>query len=247
MSRIETKRIASWNELATWLEKYRERDWLFRGEVSPKFKSLRPKVGRVSKEPGSARKVPYSEQDERRAHNEFKKAALPYIDRVPASDIEWMALAQHHGLPTRLLDWTDSVLIAAFFAVEKTGTFGNTQDGGAVIYCVRGLDEIDEATEGSDGLFSLSSVKLYLPPHISPRMTVQRSVFTVHPSPTQDFSHPNLERWVIERDACWPIKRSLNAAGVTYSSLFPDLDGICRQIGWLYKWGFFSKEEAAAR
>lgn len=115
---VKQKSISSWKELTAWLEEYQDQGWLFRGEMSALYKELKPKVGRYDTESGSPRKYPYKLTDERRVFEDFKKAVRPHLQREPKSEIEWLAIAQHHGLPTRLLDWSASLFVAAFLAVE---------------------------------------------------------------------------------------------------------------------------------
>jgi hypothetical protein len=232
MGTIINKTIQGWADLAEELQRYREKGYLFRGQSNAKHQLLIPKVGRVDKAPGAARKYDYLPADEERVFKNFKKAARPYLMNEPKTEIEWLAVAQHHGLPTRLLDWTESLFVAAYFAVEKTQTNG-------AVFCVRDISEI--GSDAEEKIFQQSEVLMYHPPHISPRITAQQSVFTLHPNPDQPFEHPTLERWVIAQKACWDIKRSLSAAGITQAGLFPGIDGLSQYLGWQYKWGFFEK------
>jgi FRG domain len=73
--------------------------WVFRGHSSQSFKLI-PKVGRTSHTSETR------QQFELSIFNMFKRTALQHLQRSPTNDWEWLAIAQHHGLPTRLLDWS---------------------------------------------------------------------------------------------------------------------------------------------
>jgi hypothetical protein len=186
----------------------------------------------VDRDFGAGRGKRFTLHDERAALERFKNDALPYLKFRPASehDLEWLAIGQHHGMQTRLLDWTESLLIAAFFAVEDAGARGT-----ALIYGVKGLPVI----QATDDPFGIRQVSVYRPSHLTPRIAPQWSVFTVHPNPTEDFRRSGqLTTWALPgRKSCRQIRLVLDSCGINYASMYPDLGGLARHIYWRYAWG----------
>jgi hypothetical protein len=82
---------------------------------------------------------------------------------------------------TRLLDWSESLLVAGYFAVEDA----RNREWPPMIYCVRDIPLAP--TDKHDKLDELDEVMLYYPPHISPRIPAQTGLFTVHKNPDKPF------------------------------------------------------------
>lgn len=233
-------RIDSWNDLATLVEHFSyfsAHDWLFRG-VTDAAHELVPKVGRPQtraiKEDLATKtknRVPYRAADEVAVFQMFKQQARSHLSPSPTTDLEWLAVAQHFGLPTRLLDWTESLLVAAWFAVEKAGAKSPKAD--SAIWVTRGVSPIEAVDTANP--FEGGAPKIYRPAYVSPRIAAQASVLMLCPNPTQAVSPEFARKIVIARNVEFLLKKRLNACGVNKRALFPDLSGLAEHLSWLHK------------
>ena len=212
--------IHSFGELHEIIESYDERTIMYRGVKSVKF-PLIPKIGRIV----PPRSIGSREVNEKEILRLFKERALRFIDFTPTSDWDWLALGQQHGLPTRLLDWTNNPLVACYFAVEEPS------EDDRVIYAYQNQSYID--VEEYPDPFRYRQVGKFIPWHISPRITNQGGLFTIHPKPYEQFESDDMEKLVIPNRLRSTLKRTLNKYGVDRFSLFPSLDGLSSHIEWL--------------
>ena len=191
----------------------------------------------------------------------FRKYAA--TDGTPADSIwDWLALGQHRGLPTRLLDWTYSPLVALHFATATPEDF----DRDGVVWCVNFVEANKRlpprlrrimAREGSqtvtvdmlsvfkelrdfDALARTPFLVFLEPPAIDRRILNQLALFSLMSSPTAEIGewltrHPDLSRRVIiPAKLKWEIRDKLDQANVNERILFPDLDGLSRWLARYY-------------
>lgn len=213
------RRISTFNDLYKCVEAYSDISVVYRGVRSVSHELI-PKIGRYKKLHFKNR-----QKEEHNILRLFREQALPYLSFIPQNDWEWLAIAQHHGLPTRLLDWTRNPLVAAFFAVE------HDHDGDSVIYAYRSKKRIVTETGGDP--FARNTVGKFIPRHVTRRITAQTGLFTIHPDPSIPFKDPSVDRLIITRKFRKPLKHTLFRYGIHRANLFPDLDGLCRHIEWL--------------
>lgn len=246
---LDQNEIGSWDDLSKLVahfSRFNGHDWLFRGLTSHTH-SLIPKIGRPERKrkPNASdpdRRIEYSRDDEIATFNMFRDAARAHITSLPANDLEWLALAQHYGVPTRLLDWTEGFLVATWFAVQKSGFVEAfdpkkkavaIQRHDAAIWVARNLQVVSENEKKKP--FDVTELRCYRPPHISPRISAQRSVLTLHECPTKEIASGTLVKFTIRSKACFEIRKRLDACGVNENSLFPDLQGLGGHLAWRYK------------
>jgi hypothetical protein len=174
---------------------------------------------------------------------------------------DWLALGQHRGLPTRLLDWTYSPLVALHFATEHPGDF----DRDGVVWCVNFVEAnkrlparlrrimarersqtvtvdmlaVFKELRDFDALSRAPFLVFLEPPAIDRRILNQLALFSLMNSPTAEIDdwlqrHPDLtRRIVIPAELKWEIRDKLDQANVNERILFPDLDGLSR---WLTRY-----------
>lgn len=142
------------------------------------------------------------------------------------------AILQHEGAPTRLLDWTLSPYIAAFFALSSARSFAETNDGDVAIFM---LDTHAEALKADQGLSLERSSSMW-----NARADSQMGVFTLNRSPhhsVEEFleafyatrpDEPCLRKVVLPRSESVLALRDLELMGLSSESLFPGAYGIAR-------------------
>jgi len=191
----------------------------FRG-VNNSEHLLIPKIGRTS-----AKYV--SPLSEKGILKEFARLAAPYIETTPIDDWQWLALAQHHGLSTRLLDWTNNPMTALFFAAEQSSTLD------ACIYILQqtGANHPVEPEREKDP-FAVKGSRIFHPRHITKRIVAQAGLFTIHENPKKAYETNAITRHIISADACPAILELLARYGINRATLFPGLDGVAKFLDW---------------
>lgn len=264
---MEEIRIGSWNELNDRLyeDAYNPRlgrtraPYAFRG-LSNRGYPLETALMRLGGE--------YARMEHHLLRNFRKYARRDVVEQDSIWD--WLAVAQHHGLPTRLLDWTFSPLVAMHFATGEPADY--VRDGviwmvdfvqahrlvpaelrdllereGSEVFTVEMLDRAAPTLGKFQALAPEEFLVFFEPPSLDERITNQFALFSVLSAPTAGFGewaerHPDIcRKVVVPRELKWEIRDRLDQANITERVLFPGLDGLSR---WLRRY-YSPREEPA--
>jgi hypothetical protein len=224
--------------------------YFFRGESG--IYELRPSIARpeyLKNKNGFAFKV-----HENRALESFKEIAVAYLDGKvkPRNILEWAVLAQHYGMPTRLLDWTTNPMVALFFAVEKNdqedgrfyylegvSSIGNLED--INFYTSRFKAEVeekwnkDEEMCGYDSIEHYGSLLFIRPSYEDKRYLNQKTILALPSNPLEIVNIGGLSNLHIPSHLKPHIRKNLRNLGMTHSFIYPSLDGVAKEMTQLLR------------
>jgi hypothetical protein len=205
---------------------------LYRGQSLDK--ALLPKIARYQ--------VKDVEKTERAMLEDFQRRSLHLIDYHPGNSWDWLALAQHHGMATRLLDWTENPLIALWFSMAPK-TIDVRDVDYSVVWGFNVPDKDIVATTSEMDSFKEGITKVFKPNHITKRITAQFGWFTIHRSNREkqfvpfeqnaDYSE-SLFKIEINSECFAECKKRLHNYGINSASMYPDIDGLAQHVEWLY-------------
>jgi len=213
-----------------WIDNIHEKDGLkiFRGQRV--YYPLLPSISRNN--------VPESVLiHERQLIERFKKEAAPCLHLKPKTEWDWLVVAQHHGLPTRLLDWSYDPYIALWFALETSSKNGSKPE---VWVLKPENDDIIDSVKKSRP-YAGTRTKVFKPTFEIPRVRAQKGCFTSFrfvekskngfvPLEKNKYLRKRLERIRIAPYVTRRIFAQLEAMGHTTDSIYPDIDKVAKRI-----------------
>lgn len=213
--------INNFKEYHDVVEKYSGTNFAFRGHSDFGWKLI-PKIGR----PDYARTIPKL-LDEELLLAAWMRYSSQLLNKQPLDNWDCLSLAQHHGLATRLLDWTKNPLVALFFATFDL----EIDEDGAVI--VMDFKNMTLKTAGLNP-FKIPSSGIFYPKGLTSRVVSQRGIFSISHKPTKSLENLledcNFIKIRINKKAKENIQKTLEQYGINEFSIYQDLDNLSNYL-----------------
>jgi hypothetical protein len=221
-----------WLDFLEFVALHNDRWVFFRGQANALW-PLIPGIARQDKNPRGI----WRPALEKRLFDDFKRLAGSFDPGIGYLDLDWLGMAQHFGLPTRLLDWTENPLVAAWFAVADETTYRSTQSFTpipALVHVIR-VDPNKVLPSVEPFLGSGPPVVVQTPARVA-RITAQHGLFSVHRSPTVPWTPSSdghaYERFEIPHASKAFFRMALHQFGFNRQRLMTDLESLCVTLTW---------------
>jgi FRG domain len=240
----KTKSLSEYLDIISTIKDCWEVKWLFYRGVKQDSLDLTPSVYRSIQG--------YKAERISEIFVEFKRKSRFLLDR-PKTDWEYYEIMQHHGFPTRLLDWSSGSLIALFFALFDLSSCNNPSvwvlDPGWLnnwsinknrVFNTSDRDPFLDDFLYDDRLKYLSPIAI-LPSTHNSRILAQKGCFTIHGKSKialnlmlNESDNVKLAKITFDNEHIKHIKRELASTGINHSNIYPDLEGIANELRYEY-------------
>jgi hypothetical protein len=185
---------------------------------------------------------------------DFKRFAFTKLARPPetGAQLEWIQIARHHGLPTRLLDWTQNAAVALYFACERVVLSGEAQDG--LVFVLDPIELNLAVHKKPPRVFDANGDAEIIQPYLelagrqergghpsiaidpvwnSERLVLQKGKFTIHGSSEFALTQreaPSLIALPVLNEDKTRLLDELQTMGIDEMSIFPEPEYVCSHI-----------------